>query len=152
MAPMSRLLAFIAGAVSVGAVVGVLAIAGVVGGSDTTIVRSQPTPTAPAPRSGDTIAAVSDVYARVSPGVEAADRNGPGVRFAQAEQALDRRRLAGAIRAQQPGDAAVARASLYPLGFPQERALNGVPLIARHGKALYDAVLSEAAKHASSLV
>jgi len=49
-------------------------------------------------------------------------------------------------------DAAVARASLYPLGFPQERALNGVPLIARHGKALYDAVLSEAAKHASSLV
>jgi S1-C subfamily serine protease len=66
---MSRLLAFIAGAVSVGAVVGVLAIAGVVGGSDTTIVRSQPTTTAPAPRSGDTAAAVSDVYARVSPGV-----------------------------------------------------------------------------------
>src|SRR4051812_36968519 len=69
MAPMSRLLAFIAGAVSVGAVIGVLAIAGVVGGSDTTIVRSQPTPSAPAPRSGDTTAAVSDVYARVSSGV-----------------------------------------------------------------------------------
>jgi S1-C subfamily serine protease len=66
---MSRLLAFIAGAVSVGAVIGVLAIAGVVGGSDTTIVRSQPTPSAPAPRSGDTTALVSDVYARVSPGV-----------------------------------------------------------------------------------
>src|SRR3954468_24855417 len=69
MAPMSRLLAFIAGAVSVGAVIGVLAIAGVVGGSDTTIVRSQPTPSAPAPRSGDTAAAVSNVYARVSSGV-----------------------------------------------------------------------------------
>ncbi len=66
---MSRLLAFIAGAVSVGAVIGVLAIAGVVGGSDTTIVRSQPTPSAPAPRSADIRAAVSDVYARVSPGV-----------------------------------------------------------------------------------
>src|SRR5262245_14330660 len=66
---MSRLLAFIAGAVSVGAVIGVLAIAGVVGGSDTTIVRSQPTPSAPAPRSGDRTALVSDVYARVSPGV-----------------------------------------------------------------------------------
>jgi putative serine protease PepD len=69
MARMSRLLAFVAGAVSVGAVIGVLAIAGVVGGSDTTIVRSQPTPSAPAPRSGDSTAAVSDVYARVSPGV-----------------------------------------------------------------------------------
>ena len=46
---MSRLLAFIAGAVSVGAVIGVLAIAGVVGGSDTTIVRSQPTPSATSP-------------------------------------------------------------------------------------------------------
>src|SRR3954452_18023205 len=69
MAPMSRLLAFIAGAVSVGAVIGVLAIAGVVGGSDTTIVRSRPTPSAPAPRNGDTTAAVSDIYARVSPAV-----------------------------------------------------------------------------------
>jgi S1-C subfamily serine protease len=66
---MSRLLAFLAGAVSVGAVIGVLAIAGVVGGSDTTIVRAQPTPPAPAPRSGDDTALVSDVYARVSPGV-----------------------------------------------------------------------------------
>lgn len=49
-------------------------------------------------------------------------------------------------------DAAVARAALYPLGFPQERALNGIPLIARHGEELYDAVLSEAARHATSLV
>ncbi len=68
MARMSRLLAFVAGAVSVGAVIGVLAIAGVVGGSDTTVVRSQATP-APAPRSGDATAPVRDVYARVSPGV-----------------------------------------------------------------------------------
>src|SRR3954470_1168952 len=66
---MSRLLAFIAGAVSVGAVIGVLAIAGVVGDSDTTIVRSDRIPSAPAPRNGDTTAAVSDVYARVSSGV-----------------------------------------------------------------------------------
>jgi S1-C subfamily serine protease len=69
MARMSRLLAFVAGAVSVGAVIGVLAIAGVVGGSDTTIVRAQPTPSAPAPRSGDRTALVADVYSRVSPGV-----------------------------------------------------------------------------------
>src|SRR3954467_14742617 len=69
MGRMSRLLAFIAGAVSVGAVIGVLAIAGVVGDSDTTIVRSDRIPSAPAPRNGATTAAVSDVYARVSSGV-----------------------------------------------------------------------------------
>jgi S1-C subfamily serine protease len=68
MARMSRLLAFIAGAVAVGAVIGVLAIAGVVGGSDTTIVRSD-APPAPAPRSDGKAAPVADVYARVSSGV-----------------------------------------------------------------------------------
>ncbi len=65
---MSRLLAFVAGAVSVGAVIGVLAIAGVVGGSDTTIVRP-PATSAPAPRGSDSATPVSNVYARVSPGV-----------------------------------------------------------------------------------
>src|SRR3954469_1878366 len=72
MARMSRLLAFIAGAVSVGAVIGVLAIAGVVGSSDTTVVRPQPTAAPPAqPADGDTrnTTPVADVYARVSPGV-----------------------------------------------------------------------------------
>jgi S1-C subfamily serine protease len=69
MARMSRLLAFVAGAVSVGAVIGVLAIAGVVGGSDTTIVRPPAPTAAPAARGGDTATPVADVYARVSPGV-----------------------------------------------------------------------------------
>jgi S1-C subfamily serine protease len=64
---MSRLLSFIAGAVSVGVVVGVLALAGAFGG-DTTVVR---TPTAP-PAATATPAkatAVADIYARVSAGV-----------------------------------------------------------------------------------
>src|SRR5689334_3923570 len=69
MSGMSRLLAFVAGAVSVGAVIGVLAIAGVVGGSDTTIVRAPAPSAAPSPRGGDRSALVADVYARVSPGV-----------------------------------------------------------------------------------
>jgi S1-C subfamily serine protease len=68
---MSRLVAFIAGAVSVGAVIGVLAIAGVVGGSDTTTVirpGARPSPIATsAPAAGT--APVSDIYARVSPAV-----------------------------------------------------------------------------------
>jgi S1-C subfamily serine protease len=69
MARMSRLLSFIAGAASVGVVIGVLALAGAFGGDSTTIVRSEsdtpPTSTtAPAKAT-----AVADIYARVSSGV-----------------------------------------------------------------------------------
>ncbi len=49
-------------------------------------------------------------------------------------------------------DIATARASLYPGGFPQERSLNGIPLMARHGDELFDAVMTEVAPHAASLV
>lgn len=49
-------------------------------------------------------------------------------------------------------DIAIARASLYPLGLPQERALNGIPLMARHGDDLFNAVLAEVAPHIASLV
>jgi S1-C subfamily serine protease len=59
---MSRLLSFIAGALSVGVVVGVLAVAGAFGGGDT-IVRTQ---TAPPARTATNVA---DIYARVSRGV-----------------------------------------------------------------------------------
>jgi S1-C subfamily serine protease len=69
MGRMSRLLAFVAGAVSVGAVIGVLAIAGVVGGSDTTIVRPPAPTAAPAAGGSDSATRAADVYARVSPGV-----------------------------------------------------------------------------------
>ena len=63
---MNRLLSFVAGAVSVGAVVGVLAIAGAFDGSDT-IVRTETAPpatTAPAKATN-----VADIYSRVSAGV-----------------------------------------------------------------------------------
>lgn len=49
-------------------------------------------------------------------------------------------------------DATAARAMLYPLGFPQERALNAIPLIARHGKELFDSVMTEVTPYAASLV
>jgi bacillithiol biosynthesis cysteine-adding enzyme BshC len=45
-----------------------------------------------------------------------------------------------------------ARGSLYPLGKPQERALNFVPLLARYGTPLRDEMLGEAREHASRLV
>jgi S1-C subfamily serine protease len=62
---MSRLLSFIAGAVSVAVVVGVLALAGAFGG-DTTIVR---TDTAPPATTTAGPARVADIYARVASGV-----------------------------------------------------------------------------------
>ena len=49
-------------------------------------------------------------------------------------------------------DVATARAALYPRGKPQERALNFIPLLARQGPPLLDAMLAEASLHAASLV
>ncbi len=45
-----------------------------------------------------------------------------------------------------------ARGSLYPLGKPQERTLNFVPLLARYGTALRDEMLDHAKQHAMHLV
>jgi uncharacterized protein YllA (UPF0747 family) len=49
-------------------------------------------------------------------------------------------------------DIAVARAWLYPFGIPQERTLNGIPLMARHGDELFDSVRPEVRAHVTSLV
>jgi hypothetical protein len=70
---------------------------------------------------------------------------------------LDRfeRRLIAAAK-KQHGDImqeiATARGSLYPLGKPQERALNFVPLLARYGPAFRDDMLEEARQYAGRLV
>ena len=45
-------------------------------------------------------------------------------------------------------DAAIARGSLYPFGVAQERALNLVPLLSRHGDELISGVMTEARNHA----
>lgn len=64
------------------------------------------------------------------------------------------RRFAAAVKRR--GNAALhditaARSSLFPLGVPQERALNGVPLLARYGKELFDSAMTEVEPHATSL-
>jgi S1-C subfamily serine protease len=67
---MSRLLSFVAGAASVGAVVGVLALAGAFDGSDTTVrAQSTPPPATSTATPNSASAAVADIYTRVSPGV-----------------------------------------------------------------------------------
>jgi bacillithiol synthase len=48
-------------------------------------------------------------------------------------------------------DVAVARGALFPLGVPQERALNILPMLARHGDDLLSAVLNETGKHAAEI-
>jgi uncharacterized protein YllA (UPF0747 family) len=69
---------------------------------------------------------------------------------------LDRfeRRLIAAAKKEQStlmSDLATARGSLYPLGKPQERALNFIPFLARYGPALRDEMLTEARKHSQAL-
>jgi uncharacterized protein YllA (UPF0747 family) len=46
----------------------------------------------------------------------------------------------------------VARSALYPGGVRQERVLNPLPMIARHGPALLDAMLEAAREHAQTVV
>ncbi|MBC7791034.1 MAG: bacillithiol biosynthesis BshC [Anaerolineae bacterium] len=67
---------------------------------------------------------------------------------------LDRRIVAAAKRSQLDArrDIATMRAALYPLGKPQERVLNLIPLLARHGPALLSAMLDRAREHASDLI
>ena len=61
--------------------------------------------------------------------------------------AAEKRRSAALLR-----DLDTARAALVPLGQPQERVLNLVPLLARHGRALLHAMLDRAREHASALI
>jgi bacillithiol synthase len=67
---------------------------------------------------------------------------------------VERRYLAAVKRRESDAarDIALARASLFPLGKRQERALNALPLLARHGPALWDAMLQGARAHAGSLL
>jgi hypothetical protein len=49
-------------------------------------------------------------------------------------------------------DVGTARGALYPFGIRQERALNLIPLLARHGLGLLDDMRVAAAPHAATLV
>jgi bacillithiol biosynthesis cysteine-adding enzyme BshC len=67
---------------------------------------------------------------------------------------LERRLRAAAKRRETSTmrDIGTARGALYPLGTRQERALNLLPTLARHGGALWEAMLAQARRHAESLV
>ncbi len=67
---------------------------------------------------------------------------------------LERRILAAAKRRETAitGHVDAAHAAVFPLGKPQERVLNFLPMLAREGPALLDAMRREARGHAASLV
>jgi bacillithiol biosynthesis cysteine-adding enzyme BshC len=66
---------------------------------------------------------------------------------------FERRLIAAAKRehADTMHEIGTARGSLYPLGKPQERGLNFVPLLARYGPTLKHEMLAEAREHARRL-
>jgi bacillithiol synthase len=70
---------------------------------------------------------------------------------------LDRfeRRLVAAAKKEHSDlmrDIGTARGSLYPVGKPQERALNFIPFLARYGPPMQADMLAEAGKHAARFV
>jgi uncharacterized protein YllA (UPF0747 family) len=67
---------------------------------------------------------------------------------------LERRVIAAEKRRHQAlvRDVDTAGASLFPLGKPQERVLNLMPMLARHGMPLFHEMLDRAREHAASLV
>ena len=67
---------------------------------------------------------------------------------------LERRLLARVKHVERDGmtELATLRGALFPNGQPQERALNMVPLLARHGPTLFDTMRQLARKHAETLV
>jgi len=65
------------------------------------------------------------------------------------------RRISASVKTREAAlmrDLGTARGSLFPGGVRQERALNFVPLMARHGAALLESMRDAAAAHARTLI
>lgn len=79
---------------------------------------------------------------------------GFGARVARQIARLQRRYAAAVKNSDNARVARVvaARASLFPNDGPQERVLNLLPMLARYGPALRDALMAAAASHAATLV
>ncbi len=94
--------------------------------------------------------AADDVAQLVPDGVTDGARHNIAHRLERLERrivAAAKLREAASVR-----DIAIARASLYPLGKTQERVLNFIPLLARHGMPLLDLLRAHTAEHAASLL
>jgi uncharacterized protein YllA (UPF0747 family) len=94
--------------------------------------------------------ALADDAALVEPPVLEGLRRDVGHRLDR----LERRVVAAVKRREHEAMTRVAtvRGALHPFGTRQERTLNFMPMLARHGRALFDRMLERAAEWASSLV
>ncbi len=93
---------------------------------------------------------IAEENATVAPAVTAGLKANLRRRFDRFE-----RRLIAAAKKQYADlmqDIGTARGSLYPVGKPQERSLNFVPLLARYGPLLKDEMLTGAREHAARLL
>ncbi|HSJ64043.1 MAG TPA: bacillithiol biosynthesis BshC [Gemmatimonadaceae bacterium] len=88
-----------------------------------------------------------------APAVPPAVLSGAGRDVERRVARLERRIIAAAKREQTDAmrDVATLRAALLPEGKPQERVLNLLPLLARHGPRLLDRVRAAADRHARGL-
>lgn len=91
---------------------------------------------------------------RARPLVGAAVLEGARKEFQGRVERLERRIRAAATRGETAAiaDLTAIRAALLPFGERQERALNYVPLLARHGDALVAQLKAGAALHAGTLI
>jgi uncharacterized protein YllA (UPF0747 family) len=94
--------------------------------------------------------AVVEENAPVGPAVT----GGLGANLMRRLDRFERRLIAASkkVHADVMQEIATARGSLYPLGTPQERALNFVPLLGRYGPALRDDMLAGARVHTERLL
>ena len=98
--------------------------------------------------------ALSDAVAQEPASVSGAVTGGLRANLMRRLDRFERRLLAAAKKqhADIMNEIATARGSLYPLGKPQERALNFVPLLARYGPGLRDDMLVAARAHADTII
>jgi bacillithiol biosynthesis cysteine-adding enzyme BshC len=111
--------------------------------------------TAAVTRMSDAVATAMDTLGREESGLVPAQavegaRRAITARIARLERrytAAMKRKLDDVLR-----EIATARGSLFPAGKRQERALNLIPLLARHGRPLLDEMQAAASVHAAGLV
>lgn len=100
------------------------------------------------------LAALGDAIAKEEAPVAPAVTGGLKANLTRRLDRFERRLIAAAKK--QHGDImqeiGTARGSLYPLGKPQERSLNFVPLLARYGPMLRDEMLAGARTHAERIL
>jgi bacillithiol biosynthesis cysteine-adding enzyme BshC len=110
-------------------------------------------------------AAFASMTTALREGLEALERSGPDLVAPAAGEGARRsiaarlsrleRRYTAAVK-RRIGDVlhdiATARSSLFPRGKRQERALNLIPLLARHGQPLWEAMQDAARAHARGLI